>query len=151
MPPEQAASATPANQGGDWSDAPIDLKALRAIDAEVSLSAREIRVRDLRVGQSDLAIRLRGGRLRAEVKRAALYGGRATATINIDASTRVPAIDMTAEVRGASAAPLLRDTADFDRLEGTVSGRISAKTPTVATPESAAPSQTAVNPRIFVC
>lgn len=128
LPPEQAASATPANQGGDWSDAPIDLEALRSIDAEISLSAREIRVRDLRVGQSDLAVRLRGGRLRAEVKRAALYGGRATATINIDASSRVPAVDMTAELRGARAAPLLRDTADFDRLEGTVSGRISAKT-----------------------
>ena len=44
-----------------WDETPIDISGLRAIDADLRLSARELIFRDVEAGQSALAVTLRDG------------------------------------------------------------------------------------------
>ncbi len=131
-PASAAAPAQPGQDGApppsDWSDAPIDLSGLRALDADLAFSAEGIRFRKITIGRSVVAVALEGGDLRVDLKELALYGGSGAARLRVDARGDVPAIEKTLRLAGVQAEPLLRDAAGFDRLSGTAEARIAIKT-----------------------
>ncbi len=143
LPPEEDASrdggastaAAPAQSGGgadrppaDWSDAPIDLSGLGALDADLAFSAEGILFRKLTIGRSVVALMLKSGDLVVDLKELALYGGSGAARLRVDARGDVPAIEKTFRLSGVQAEPFLRDAAGFERLSGTAEARIAVKT-----------------------
>ncbi|NWG45954.1 MAG: AsmA family protein, partial [Alphaproteobacteria bacterium] len=101
-----------------WSEAPMDFGALKAIDADIDLSADALRYGDIKIGQSDLKLRLVNGRLEADLSKLALYEGLGTATLLLDASGPMPTLRSRFDIGNIVARPLLTDAIGFDRLEG---------------------------------
>jgi len=110
-----------SNGGGgssDWSDAPIDLTALRALDADLRLSATQILYRNVTIGASTATVTLDNGNLDARLEQMAFYDGRATGFVQVSQAD-VPRIAAGLDAAGVSGLPLLRDFADFEWIEGT--------------------------------
>ncbi len=108
---------------GGWSREPIDLSALRAIDADLTLSTKGIRWDELKIGASKLKVALKGGRLDAELQRLKLYRGTGTGKVVLDGSGKVPSVDASFDLKNVAVFPLLRDAVAFDWIEGT--GRVA--------------------------
>ncbi len=116
----QSGGAQPkAAKAGTWSDEPIDLSALKAVDADFALEVGGIRVRDIKVGRSVLDAKLENGRLVADLKELNLYNGSGEGRFVVDGSGAVPSVENRLALTGVTLEPLLRDAAGFDRLEGT--------------------------------
>lgn len=116
-----------ASGGGmpKWSDAPIDVSALRLVDADFDFAVNALAVGGLKIGRSALSIALSGGKMRANLKQLALYGGNGSGVISLDGAGAVPALGLDLSISGVNAEPFLSDLAGFSRLQG--SGSIVAK------------------------
>jgi AsmA protein len=118
------ASAAPASSGGaggasgGWSNEPIDLSGLKAADANISLSAKELLVKEIKIGESALNLKLANGVLTVDLDKLALYKGAGSGTLTLDGSGRVPEMDAAFSIAGVQAEPLLTDAAGFSRLDG---------------------------------
>ncbi len=102
----------------DWSDEPIDFSALKAANVDFDLTVESILMRKVEIGRGAVSVRLQDGKLAARLTELNLYGGTGEGQIDIDATATVPAVAKTFKLTGIQAEPLLRDAADFDRLEG---------------------------------
>ncbi len=154
LPPETAPGATtpaagaaapgktaaPAPAAAGWSDAPIDLSALRAADADFALSAGAILYRKIVIGPSALALHLKGGKLTADLSQLSLYQGKGSGKVALDGSGAVPAMAMTFNLAGLEIEPLLQAAADTDRLQR--HGQACASTSPAAARASARSSRT---------
>jgi AsmA protein len=112
-----APSAAPAASG--WSDAPIDLAALHAADADLDLSATGIRYRKIAVDKGLLGVKLKDGRLDADLRDLELYQGKGSGKVTVQDAKDRPQVALAFKLAGIQAEPLLRDAAGFDRLSGT--------------------------------
>ena len=110
------APAKPAQQG--WSTDPIDVSALRTVNADLALSTGGIVYQKIQIGKSALKVTLNGGKLNANLTEMALYNGTGKASVAVDGSGAVPAINQSVELNNINSFPLLRDAADMKRLEG---------------------------------
>jgi len=108
-----------------WSDAPIDLSALKMVDADFAFAVDALSAGGLRIGRSALALALANGKLRSNLKEMALYGGNGRGTITLDGSGASPHFGIDMAFNGIQAEPFLTDLAGFSRLEGT--GNIVAR------------------------
>jgi AsmA protein len=109
-------AAKPAEQG--WSTEPIDVSALRSVNADLALSTGGIVYQKIQIGKSALKVALNGGKLDANLTEMALYNGSGKAHIAVDGSGAVPAINQSIQLANIDSFPLLRDAADMKRLEG---------------------------------
>lgn len=129
--PQEGTASAPAGSGGGgtaqagWSQEPIDLSGLKAADADFTLTVGGIKVQKIEIGKSALTLRLKGGRLVADLTEMALYDGNGTATVVVDGSGNVPAIEHKLNISGVQAQPLLTAAADFGRLSGTANADIA--------------------------
>ena len=123
--PEGVAGEPEKKAEPGWSDAPIDVSGLKAVNAEFDLSVDSIAVRQVQIGKGVLGIELKNGKLVADLKRLALYGGNGEGRIVLDGGGKVPRLEKTFNLSGVQAEPLLRDAADFGRLSGTLSAEIA--------------------------
>lgn len=139
LPPEAAGAeqaGAPASGGGgasdqgpsDWSDEPIDVSALRLVNADLAVSARSIHYQQIKVGESALSLALKDGRMRLQLTKLDLYEGKGSGTLNVNGAGKTPAIDYTFSLESLQAGPLLADAAGFDRLTGTATAALSGKT-----------------------
>ncbi len=126
LPPEaagQAEAADAAPQGGKapagWSEAPLDLEGLKAANVDFDLSVGGIRVQKLEIGRSVVAVSLKDGLLVVDLSELSLYGGSGNGRLSLDGRGKVPAVSKSFAIEGVEAEPLLKDAADFNRLEGT--------------------------------
>lgn len=129
LPPEKEAKAEAGGEGSgdekaesgpqEWSDEPIDLSGLQAINADFDLSVKGILMRKIKVGESALGVALKDGLLTADLKQLQLYQGKGKGRLALDGRGAVPRIEESFSLAGIDAGPLLTDAADFDRLEGT--------------------------------
>jgi AsmA protein len=103
----------------DWSDAPIDLTALKLVNVDFALSVGEILAQDLKIGRSALTAALKEGLLVLNLSELNLYGGFGKGKVTVDARGKVPALEESFTMEAIQAQPLLSDAAGFDRLEGT--------------------------------
>ncbi|MCE7997229.1 MAG: AsmA family protein [Rhodobiaceae bacterium] len=101
-----------------WSDAPIDLSGLKAIDADLDLSVGEILFQDLTIGKSALDVLMSGGKLTAKLTELALYEGAGVGQLVLDGSGNTPSVGANFNLTGLSAYPFLKDAAAFERIDG---------------------------------
>ncbi|MCE9524345.1 MAG: AsmA family protein [Alphaproteobacteria bacterium] len=106
---------------GAWSDAPIDLSALKLVDADLDFAVNALQAGGLKIGRSALDIALAGGKMRATLKQLALYGGNGSGLISLNGSGGVPQFGLDVRVAGVQGEPFLTDAAGFNRLSGTAS------------------------------
>jgi AsmA protein len=107
-----------------WSQAPLDLSGLRALDANLNLSLGALRFQ--RMSFSDVALNLRvaNGAADARLTRVSLYGGGGVARLIADGSGAMPRVAVEIDAQNVQAEPLLRDAIGFDRIVGR--GRLTA-------------------------
>ncbi len=107
-----------ARDGGNrWSQAPIEISALRGADGRIDIQADEIRYRRYLFGKPSLTATLANGRLRIEKASAGLFGGSASATGMVDARD-VPALKLEVTLSKASVDKALSDWADTPFASG---------------------------------
>jgi AsmA protein len=110
-----------------WSDQPVDLIALRMVDANVKLAARDVRLRKVRIAPVALEASLIDEALAVKLSRAAMYGGEAEGELSLDASREIPNLALRVNFSQIGALPFLSDTIDFQHVEGQARGRIDLK------------------------
>jgi AsmA protein len=134
--PSNSAPASAGGQGGGgsapaaigWSEAPIDLSGLKAIDADLDLSVGEILFQDLTIGKSALDVVINGGKLTAKLTELALYEGAGVGQLTLDGSRGTPSVGANFNLKNLSAYPFLKDAAGFERLEGLAAFNINVTT-----------------------
>jgi AsmA protein len=115
----EAAAKPASSTGGGWSDEPIDMSALRSVDADLVLSAGSLKAQDIKIGKSQVHVQLKGGKLNLNLSEMALYNGNGSLQLNVDASGDIPAIKSTFALAGLQAEPFLTDAAKLEWLSGT--------------------------------
>jgi AsmA protein len=112
-------AAAPADEiAGGWSEAPIDLVVLKAIDAELSLAISELAYGDVIAGPSRLDLGLANGRLEAELVDSAPYGGAASGSLTLDGSGSVAALEATLIATGMDGGKLSAALTGAERILG---------------------------------
>ena len=111
IPPQRAPQAA-------WSDEPLALDGLRAVDADVRIRLSDARYRGLVLDRGDLSLRLDGGVARVEAADGALAGGTVAATATVDGSGETLGIDYALDAAGVAVRPLLAAFAGTEELSG---------------------------------
>lgn len=101
-----------------WDKTPIDVSALKLVDADASLLVEGLRVSGLSIGQTTLRATLNNGDARTDIQDIKLYGGRGRGIINATAGPSGLKVGMNLTVNGISAQPLLKDAAEIDLIAG---------------------------------
>jgi len=109
----------------DWSDTPIDMSGLKAVDAKLSIATSQIRYKDVLIGKTRVSASLKNGLLNAKLSEMAFYDGTASGQIILNGGRKVPSIQGALNASGLNAFRLLKDFADFKRLEGAGQMQIS--------------------------
>jgi len=111
--------------GEGWDPTPIDLTALRAIDATARVTAQSLRVAGLSMQQARLDSTLRNGLLQATLAPTQLHGGTIEANKQVDARRDVPDLQLNAVLSNVAARALLMEAAEVDWLEGATNATIN--------------------------
>lgn len=121
----------PAQQGAQgvevdtaWSNDPLDLTGLRALDADLNLTLGTLQFQRMQFSNVALALRVANGAADARLSRISLYDGGGTARLIADGSGPVPRIAVELNAQNVQAETLLRDAIGFDRIAGR--GRLTA-------------------------
>lgn len=110
--------SAPADAGAGWSEAPIDLSALRGVDADLDLTLGALRFRGIETGPVAAAARLENGRLEADLQELALYGGGGNGRLVVDAAPAAPSLAARFVLAGLDARAFLAAATGLDRIEG---------------------------------
>lgn len=121
----------PAQQGAEgvevdtaWSNDPLDLTGLRALDANLDLTLGTLQFQRMNFSNVALGLRVANGAADARLTRISLYEGGGTARLIADGSGAVPRIAVELNAQNIQAETLLRDAIGFDRIAGR--GRLTA-------------------------
>ncbi len=101
-----------------WSEEPIRLAGLAALDADVKLKVAKVVYHELKFGQSRVSASLTGGILKVVFEDVALYEGRGRGAVTVDATSPVPRFGANITADGISLQPLLRDAGAKSWLAG---------------------------------
>lgn len=101
-----------------WSNAKIDFAPLRLVNGKFSLSAEQLIYDQTKISPVTVQATLNGGKLNATLSKFKLYGGAGNVSIAVDASGKTPAQRVKLSLVKFSAYPLLKDVADFEKIEG---------------------------------
>ena len=114
----RASTAAPAGKGGAAAaEAPIDLSALKDLNASGSLRVGALQFAGIKTSNVKLDVRAAGGKLDIAPLTANLYQGSVAGSLSVVASTP-PRFAVKQTLSGVSVGPLLKDLAGSDRLEG---------------------------------
>lgn len=122
--PAQGAEAGGVEVGSSWSQAPLDLSGLRALDANLDLTVGALQFQRMSFSNVALNMRIANGALDARLTRISLYDGAGAARMIADGSGATPRIAVELNAENIQAEPLLRDAIGFDKIAGR--GRLSA-------------------------
>ncbi len=120
--------ATSPTKDEGWSEEPIDFSGLKAVNADLALKAEGIKIRKITVGVSELGVLLKGGKLTADLKQLSLYEGQAKGKVVLDSSKSTPTTAIQFDIAGVQAEPLLSDSADFEKLLGSLNAAANLTT-----------------------
>ncbi|WP_114966591.1 AsmA family protein [Alkalilacustris brevis] len=121
--------AAPGGAGADgqaqgWPTDSIDASALGLFDANLNLAAQSVNLGEVQLGATRLNFALDRARAVTTLHEMRIYDGNLTGEFVVNNRS---GLSMGGELRLADAAllPLLRDTADFERLSGRASGQLN--------------------------
>lgn len=124
----EAATAPSTGSDQGWSEEPIDFSGLKSVNADLALKSEGAKIRKITIGVSELGILLQGGKLTADLKQLALYDGQARGKVVLDSSKATPTTAIDFDLSGVQAEPLLSDSADFEKLLGTLNSKANLTT-----------------------
>ncbi len=107
---------TGANEG--WSEEPIDLSGMNALDADVRITVNEFTTSTLNMGRSEVTTTLDNGLLTVDLKELALYEGGGTLFLEVNGRDPVATIRNRTKFDLIQARPLLNDLMGSDLLAG---------------------------------
>jgi AsmA protein len=108
-----------------WSNEPINLAGLNYIDAQIRISAAELKVGDARFAPAAVDAALGGGVLKAQFSHLGVYGGEADGELTVDVSGNGANYMLRSDLAGVRALPLLSSLADFDKIDGKMQARLA--------------------------
>ena len=112
-----ARSAAASPTGERWSREPIDLRALSAMDADLTLSAPGVSFGNFRLAEPRLALDLKGGRLKIHRLSGGLLQGRLELSARLDGGA-LPALDLDLALAEAGIRETLGWTMGIEALDG---------------------------------
>ena len=121
------ACAVFADTSQPWSNAPIDLKGLNYVDAQIRISAAAVNIGEAQFAPAAIDATLAGGVLKANVSNLGAYGGQANGDLIVDVSAGDPTYALRSDLAGVRALPLLKSAADFDKLDGKLQAKIAVR------------------------
>jgi AsmA protein len=102
-----------------WPTRPIDLSALKALDANLELTVtQKFRMQRIEANRAQLSAVALNGHLVATLERLDLYGGTGRGNIDLNASEPTLRLRQSLNVEGVRAFDFLRDAVGFQGLEG---------------------------------
>lgn len=101
-----------------WSNAPIDLSLFGVADTDAKLRVGKLIFQDIKVGQTAMTVALKNKVLKTTFDSIQLYEGKGKGFLNVDATSKAPAIGANFGLDGLAALPFLKDAADMDWLSG---------------------------------
>lgn len=104
------------SQAAKQEDTPIDLSALKGINAAGKLQVGELQVRGLKLAEVSAQLKADNGRVAVAPHSAKLYEGELAGELQVDANRNQ--IALKEQLKGIAVGPLLRDFAEQDKLEG---------------------------------
>jgi len=113
---EESQPAQSGSQG--WSDAPLDLTGLQAVDADLSLTAERIILGDITLGAPDLSARLQNGDLTTTIASMQAFGGAWQGTFGLQSSPSVPTMRLNLTGQTIQLSDALMSLAGLDALSG---------------------------------
>jgi AsmA protein len=122
-----ASPAQPSQASQPWSNAPIDLKGLNYVDAQIRVSAAALNIGEAQFAPAAIDAALAGGVLKANVSNLGAYGGQANGDLVVDVSAGDPTYTLRSDLVGVRALPLLKSAADFDKLDGKLQAKIAVR------------------------
>lgn len=128
LPPQKPAEKTASPAKGQpapaptrhagWDTTPIDFSGLGRIDADLHITADEIRVRKFDLGLTDLHLVLADSHLKLDLAKLNAYGGHGSGMVTIVGSGPRASIGLGFNLAGVQIQSLLKDSISFDRLSG---------------------------------
>jgi AsmA protein len=115
----------PSQPAKPWSDEAINLAGLNYVDAQIRMSAAELKVGDARFAPAVVDAALEGGALKAQFSHLGVYGGEADGELTVDVSGDNPAYMLRSDLAGVRALPLLSSLADFDKIDGKMQAKLT--------------------------
>ena len=121
LPPAPApdANAAPSPKPAASKPQPLPFAALRQFDLDARLAVGELTVSRVVMKDAHVRALLKDGRLAVDPLRAGLFGGNLNATVQVDASSATPTLNLRPELKGIQLAPLLTRFAGKAYLTGT--------------------------------
>ncbi len=103
----------------EWNTDPIDASGLQAVDAKARLRIERLKVANLRIARTVTRIALTDARARIDIDDLDFYGGTGKGVITAQPRTGA-GLAFGANLRGSgiTARPLLKDAAEFERIDG---------------------------------
>ncbi|MBI1174875.1 MAG: AsmA family protein [Sideroxydans sp.] len=121
FPPSGKTQGAPATGSGSSAGAPekpFDLSALKKLNLEGKLHIGALKVSNVKSSNISINIKARNGVVNVNPLSAKLYGGGINGSVSINAAQPTPGFAVKQSLTGISVAPLLKDAASFDMLEG---------------------------------
>ncbi len=115
--PQETKADEPA-QPVVWDDTPMDLSAIKALDANLFVRSTGLLARDVRLGENRLRLELQNGRAKMGLEEFNAYEGKGQGEVVVDARSRPYGISTRFDLEGIDAEPLLSDAVKFDKLMG---------------------------------
>ena len=111
------AGAAPAKMAAAPAQ-PFDLSALKTLRADGNLRIGALTVNNLKLQNLRAGLKAGGGRLAVSPLNAGLYQGTLDGAVTVDAAPKIPVFALKQTLAGVSLAPLLKDLANNETLEG---------------------------------
>lgn len=116
--PEPGPKVKGYTQRSGWSETPIDLTGLHAVDLNAKLSVGRLIYKEIKVGTSQLTVAIKNNALRTDFEDVQLYSGSGRGFITIEATSGAAKIGANLTLDGVEGQALLNDIADLDWLAG---------------------------------
>lgn len=114
--PKKTAADTP--KPAAQPEQPFDLSALRKLNLDGSLRIGALKVANVKSKNVRIDVKAHGGVVNVSPLSANLYDGSVNGSVKVDASQATPSFAIQQSLAGINIAPLTKDAANFDTLEG---------------------------------
>ena len=116
LPKKTAAAASQGNSNKAEPEQPFDLSALKTLNLEGSLRIGSLKAANVKVAQLRMDVKARNGVVNIAPLSARMYQGSIDGKASINAATY--GFSVNEKLTGIDVAPLIKDVADLDALEG---------------------------------
>lgn len=114
--PKQGAAAEAAKS--EAPEQPFDLSGLRKLKLDGSLRVGALKAANVKTTKLRVDVKARGGQVNVSPLSVNLYQGSANLNASVNAAPAIPSFAVKGDLKGVNIAPLIKDLADLDIVEG---------------------------------